>query len=300
VVFAIDHLFLGSTDPDGKVNLQNGWKNYGIDLDHRNSTADSTDLCKPLNNAAPKQVYPDGTDGVDNSWGKNILPMLFGLSSSIEEDLNSGFSSGKGTMLFSLGKLGSQQDYNPLDTCVYDGADLMESPKFDGSDSWPVRAGSLSNPADLASCKGHFPSSYVSGDVWVSGPTSVSLTIPLGSGAGFNVPFVLHNPVIYARISPDRSRLTEGIIAGVLDTEEYKASWQKAAGSLDPSLCQGPTIESILAQIAQASDILADGTQDPSKSCSGISVGLGFTARAVQLGSITPDEPPPPDPCQPN
>ena len=49
--------------------------------------------------------------------------------------------------------------------------------------------------------------------------------------------------------------------------------------------------------IRQASDILKDGTQDPNEECDGISVGLGFEAKAVVVGDIAPAPQPVPDPC---
>jgi hypothetical protein len=45
--------------------------------------------------------------------------------------------------------------------------------------------------------------------------------------------------------------------------------------------------------IGQASDILQDGTQDPTKTCDGITIGLGFEADAVLLGPAVPPPPPP-------
>jgi len=62
-------------------------------------------------------------------------------------------------------------------------------------------------------------------------------------------------------------------------------------------LCMGPTIDSLLAQMTQASDILADGSQDPAQTCNGISIGLGFKMKPVQIGVIAPPGPPPPNPC---
>jgi hypothetical protein len=99
------------------------------------------------------------------------------------------------------------------------------------------------------------------------------------------------------KLDPTHTKVTGGIIAGVLTTSDFEAQLTQVAGMFDPSLCTGPTIDSILAQIAQASDILHDGTQDPSKTCDGISIGLGFDAAADQLGPSVAPPPPPPDPC---
>ena len=43
---------------------------------------------------------------------------------------------------------------------------------------------------------------------------------------------------------------------------------------------------------------MADGTNgDPTKTCDGISVGLGFEGLAIKLGDIAPKADPPADPC---
>lgn len=59
-----------------------------------------------------------------------------------------------------------------------------------------------------------------------------------------------------------------------------------------------PTLDSLLAQIRAANDIMLDGSNgDPNKACDGISVGFGFEAVAVQPAGIAAPVPPGPDPC---
>jgi hypothetical protein len=42
---------------------------------------------------------------------------------------------------------------------------------------------------------------------------------------------------------------------------------------------------------------MKDGTQDPTATCDGISIGIGFDASVVQLGAIADPAPPATDPC---
>jgi hypothetical protein len=86
-----------------------------------------------------------------------------------------------------------------------------------------------------------------------------------------------------------------------MNTEEFVQEIAKIAQAFDSSFCDpnSPTLQSILNQIRQASDIMQDGTQDPTKECDGISIGLGFTMKSAQLGAVAPPPPPPPDPCAP-
>ena len=74
-------------------------------------------------------------------------------------------------------------------------------------------------------------------------------------------------------------------------------STRVSAGSLDVSLCDGTTFDSIANQIRVASDILADGSNASGTTCDGISIGLGFDMVEVQLGAVAPAVAPTPDPC---
>jgi hypothetical protein len=296
-VFAVRRLLLGDTNPDGTPNAASGWKQYGYDLDGQVSTANSVGLCKPQLNAAPKNVYPDGYGGIDNSFGKNILPILLGLSSDFSTQVNDAIASGKRTILLDLENLGAGAGYNPLLSRFYDGAPLGSPPKWNGLDAWPVAYESLAAPPSLASAKVQAPQTYVVNNTWVA-PLQGDIVLTFdASGFGLKVP--IHNPIITMELDASHQNGTHGIIAGVVPTDAFVASIKQVAGTFDPTLCNGPTIDSIVAQIAQASDILLDGTQDPSKQCNGISIGLGFEAHAVKFGAIAPPAPPQPNPCAP-
>jgi hypothetical protein len=161
---------------------------------------------------------------------------------------------------------------------------------FDGSDVWPLVSGT----------KIGFASSYIVGDTWVSGTSLQSATGPFVLRllvSDFPVTLKILLPRLAMTLDPTHTKATSGIISGVLLTSDFEAEVQAIAGAFDPSLCSGPTIQSILQQIAQASDILHDGTQDPTKPCDAISIGLGFDAVREQLGPTVPAPAPLPDPC---
>jgi hypothetical protein len=294
-VLAISKIYLGDTNRDGTVNKVNGWKQYGYDIDGLASTATSTDLCKPRNNAATKNVYPDGDNGIDNSFGKNILTILLGLAPTASSSINQSIDQGKFTIMLSMDKLGAGANYKGLVTKLYGGADLGAAPKFDGSDSWPVIPDLLTDPTDIASAKVQFKNAYVVNNTWVSGSkgdVTLNLTI-----AGFSLSLPIASAVITMELSADHKSATKGTIAGVLPTDTLTSELRKVAGTFATSLCSGPTIDGIVSQIEQASDILKDGTQNKDADCDGISIGLGFDAGIVQLGAIAPKAPPKDDPC---
>ena len=296
-MLAVDRIYYGDTNFDDVPNPGNGWKQYGLNLDGLVSTATSTGLCLPQNNAPVKNVYPDGLNGIDNSFGKHLLPMFIGLDASFSTKANAALTNGDFTLLIKLGALGAAADQGPILTRVYGGAPLSKAPEFDTDDCWPVTAESVTNPADVESAKLSLATSTLTANHWDS-VTSGDLDLPL-KVAGFTVHLVIHHARLTMDLDAGHQNANTGIIAGVLDTEELVAALDQAFGSFDPSVCSGPTKDSIDAQIRQASDILKDTTQNPAKTCDGISIGLGFKAAKIGVGKVAPPMTPVPNPCGP-
>jgi hypothetical protein len=68
-----------------------------------------------------------------------------------------------------------------------------------------------------------------------------------------------------------------GMAGGVMPTAGFAAAMQNAAACISASLCSGAALQSILTQIEQASDIVADGSNASGPQCDGISFGIKFT-----------------------
>jgi hypothetical protein len=286
VTYAVSKLYLGSTNRDGSPNAT-GWKKYGFNLDGKISTEASKDLCKPREGANPANIYPDGDRGIDNSFGRNILPVIRAAAPDAEKSVNDSIVEGSFTLLLHIDKLGPDADYNPLSAKLYGGSDLGGEPKFDGTDEWPVIAELLENPADITTSKVKFPSSYLVENTWVSGtnaPINLSLNV-----SGFSVNLTISNAVLAMKLAPDHKSATEGTIAGILETDVLTTELRKVVAAFDESFCEeNATVDSILTQIEQASDIMKNGTQDPNATCDGISIGLGFDMKEVKLGGVAP------------
>jgi hypothetical protein len=294
--FAIKKLYLGDTKRDGTPDKTNGWKQFGFDLDGKISTADSTDLCKPRSNALPKNVYPDGNDGIDNSFGRNILPFILGIEGAAATKANEGLTKGQFTIMLSMEKLGAGNTYNPLVTRLYGGANLGKAPLFDGTDKWPVRPELLTDPVDIKTAKVIFKDSYLVGNTWVSGSKgNVDLELSI---SGFSLKLTIASALMTMNLDEAHKNATIGTIAGVIATETLITEIKKVAGAFNTAFCSGATIDQLTAQIEQASDILQDGSQDPTKTCDGISIGLGFDTSAVELGAIADPATPATDPCK--
>jgi hypothetical protein len=84
----------------------------------------------------------------------------------------------------------------------------------------------------------------------------------------------------------DRARGRDGTIAGIVWPEELVTAFQPVLGTLDPMLCGlDSRLGAVFADfIRKSADILVDGTQDPTRVCDGISIGLGFSVRASARG----------------
>lgn len=306
-VLAIRKLFIGDTDRDGNPS-SSAWKEFGYDLDKKVSTADSKDLCMPAEGAKPSAVYEDGEEGRDNSFGKNILPIVTALAMDASTQINDSIETGGFTIMIRLDELGTGAAENGIASKLYGGATLTDPatmmeilPKWDGTDAWPVIYELLNN-GDAENPKVQFKDSYVVTDektgarTWVSGDFG-NITLNL-SISGFTLGLTVNHAVISMDLNDDNSKASNGTIAGILNTEQLISELAKVAGSFDPSLCPpSSTFESIAQQIRQASDIGADGSQDPSTECDGISIGLGFEMQKVQLGPVAEPAGAPEDPC---
>ena len=286
LTFAISRFYFGDAGKDA-------WTQYGYDVDGKVSSASSTDLCKPREHAPERNVYPDGVDGRDNSYGRNVLPILLALDPDALINANKRLDAGRARPLFSFPMLGFGTDYNPLKTLQYQSLALGAIPRYDGTDRFPIDPAALINPADVNTPKTEYASAYMVGDTWVSGPLAAnSIAVPFLSG---NI--TIAQAEISMEFSPDRRHVTKGVISGVISLDEFYRALQRDLPYVDTSFCElTATFDSISQQINQAADILGDGSQDPTMTCDGISIGLGFDAEPVQLGSIE-NEQPAPDPC---
>jgi hypothetical protein len=296
-VLAMDQLFFGDTDPDLTPNPTNGWKQYGRNIDTLVSTKDSIDLCQPTAGGAAAAVYPDGNEGIDNSFGKNVLPILLGLDFNGATTTNASLQKGEFTYLLTI--RGQNEPMSCPLSALFGGRTLGATPKFDGTDQWPLDPALFVDPTDPASVKNVFPDTTIENDVYRSGPEA-EFTLEMHFSVG-----VLYIPIRHARfemkLESGQTGAIAGQLSGIIDAEALAQEIGRLVGAFDASLCDpnSPTYISIVTQIRQAADILSDGTQDPTKECNAISLGIGFTMKSAKLGAIGPAASPPSDACKP-
>jgi hypothetical protein len=288
----------------------NAWKSYGYNLDNKVTTLSSTDVCT-LASGAPKNTQVDGNNGIDNSFGENILPILLETAGNdISKKINDmELLGGKFTVMLDVTGL----DGTPTQTATGLSAGLLAGGNYDptggsmtppvdtqgnflNTDNWPVRPELLTNMSDPKSAKVKFGDSYVVNGTWVNGtPGDVQLNLSIG---GVQLNITIHSAIVtFDATTPGRA--LNGTIAGVLNTQELINALQTVAGRISTSLCPpGQAFQSIATQIQQASDIMHDGTNGPGQACDGISVGLGFESDEIAVPSAVGSlAAPTPDPC---
>jgi hypothetical protein len=300
VVFGVSHIYIGTKTRAG-VEDAKAWADFGYDLDQQITTNDFNNHCTPAGGGAPKTVFPDGNNGIDNSFGKYLLPIIKTAASSLgggdlEAELNSAITDGDFNLMLDLRQLGANANYDPIATYLYAGKDGVGSnwllvPEF----FTPQPPASMTPPGTniLDTTKVKFPNSYVNEHVWVSGDKGqVDLSFAI-SDATFTL--AIRSAVITMKMDPSRATATEGVIAGVLDTEELINQVREILGPFIS--CEGAGVDGILNQIRQGSDIMKDGSNGPGQECNGISIGIGFDAKPVQIVGVGEPSGPGEDPC---
>jgi len=294
-VLAFSTLYFGDTDRSGVTN-PDAWKSYGLDIDGKVTTRTSTDVCT-LAPGAAKNSQVDGFNGIDNSFGENILPIIITTAGSdFAARINTAITGGGPTTMVRIDQLGTGADYAPLSASIYHAAPSASAPLWNGTDVRAVDSQSVAG-GDVQKPLLTFPSSYMTQRVWVGAPPSGLANLDVSI---FSVPGSPGIPVTHLlmemTIDPSNGKATMGTISGILPTQPFVAYLQKVAGSISTSLCSGSAFQSIAQQIEQAQDIMSDGSNQPGAACDAISIGMGFDATAVQLGSVTTLAPTP-NPC---
>lgn len=283
-------IFLGETNRSGAA-VKDAWKDYGENLDGIVSVKATTNGECKLQAGADSAKREDGNLGIDNSFGRTVLGFLLGIVPTPSKTTNEGIAKGGGTMMLNLlpASGGAPARFGFLAAAA-----TTTVPLFDGKDLRSATASSVGTSPDDPLVVSTTPS--MSGRLVASGIASGTFyfELPL-QGAGWRLP--IRHARVTMNVSPDGLTATTGTLSGIAPTEELVAELTKAAGRISTQLCGGSTLDTIKQTIRQASDILVDGTQDPSKDCDGISIGIGFEAVKVSASGVAADLPPGPDPC---
>ena len=283
--FAVKQLYLGGTTFDGTVS-QDAWKDYGYDLDGKTTNSKSTDVCTQAE-GAQKSAQTDGTNGTDNSFGENILPIITSVQATAEADVNKSITGGSFTVMLDLKGLTDDAAQSNtglsgqvLAGGIYDPVNKT-APAFDLMTDWPVSPALLSDgkTIDNGSAIQLLPATtYITGGEFVTQASKITLSLAIG---GIALDLDINKAIITFDHSSSNTA-AKGIIAGVINAQQLVAGLQKVAGILQTSLCNdSAAFQQIAQEILQASDIMSDGTNGAGQACDAISVGIGFTALEI-------------------
>ncbi len=281
VVLAVSQIFFGDTDRQGAPS-ETAWQRYGLNIDGKTTGLGSTDTCTPVTGAQCNALL-DGDNGIDNAFGETVMPILTTLDSTFSQTANAAIQQGAPTLLVELDGTGSGASYTSMTGALYRAAPAS-AVQWNGDDVRNVDplslvGGSIAQPTTV------FPDGYMNGRSWVgmapAGSAWLDLHIPVGGSELPPVP--IEHVQIVMQVAADGSSAT-GTLAGVIRTSDAVAWTQQWASAGVQNNCDGGYSAALVQQVEQASDIMADGTNEPGHTCDGISIGLGFDAVAVKLG----------------
>lgn len=278
-VFAASKVFLGDTDRSGTPS-DVAWKKYGYDLDGKKTTSKSKDACLPSAGGPP---IPDGDNGVDNSFGANVLGVLKNALPTPTPTTQNSINDGAFTLLFDLTGLSAEakQSNTGLSGQVLVPGPFPENTKPNWADPANIEFAVRSNLVDgndPTKSKIKFSEVYVNEGLLVAKSPSIDLTLAFG---GVNAVLSIKNAVVTANHS-SADKLTGGTIVGVLKLADLQQLITDIGPRLTDQLCPGSqTLKTALDALAQYGDIMVAGANGPG-TCDGISIALGFEAVQVK------------------
>jgi len=283
-VLALSELFVGDTDPNGQPSAQ-AWTNYGFDIDGQTSTGNALGQhCQPFAGASPNSLA-DGPNGIDNAWGKNVMPLISGLNGTFGADVNGQIDAGNTALVFFFEQLVGS-DATGVRSMVWPGVPLGKPPTGVATDCWSVEEDTVTNPMNLFSAITTYPNADVTAGLWSSGdPTQLLLDVQ-APGLAFRLP--IQAARMEVQLNPTLTGGTGGQIGGVVPVDALIEAFRDALGAFDQNLCNSSTFQSVAQQLRQAADSMANGTQNPNATCDGVSIGLGFELREAGLAEVVP------------
>jgi hypothetical protein len=162
-------VFLGDTDWNGEKSAE-AWRGYGLNLDGILSTQEGTNHCAPAPpEGAPQMNKVDGEEGIDNSFGKNLLPIFIALAPDQTALTNAAINAGDYTLLFDLRNLDASDTLSGVDCATFEGGPRAVPPVWNGVDQWPVAWESVEN-GDPSKPRLIAAASYLTNGTFVSAP----------------------------------------------------------------------------------------------------------------------------------
>jgi hypothetical protein len=226
---------------------------------------------------------------VDNQAAKlfQLIELPIGVGNFGSDYFSAKANDGAWSLLIEVDGYNGMPDDPVVHVSLYPSKGLT-APKWDGSDKWPVTAGSES-VGDGGVLVPSFTSNgaYVSNNVLVATiPTSV-ITLA-GSGPDV-ISITLSAGVITGTLKSVGGvwTLRGGVIAARWSLKDVFRALSTYRDNNGQPICTGtPSYSIAKGAICNDADILVDGTQPKSAPCDALSIGLGFNADVALKGPI--------------
>lgn len=309
--FAVNGLKLGLTAKNSTKHDTNAWKDFGFDIDQRNTTADDSKTgnktCTRVP-GSPSGMLTDGNGGIDNNFGGHIMQVISQLQSGAEDSVNKSISDGSFSLILHLTNY-TTGDNSSVPGELFIGNDFGDptgagnktAPTFTAADKWPIAPSSLQKGATTIPGKAllQFAKGYVAGGYWVSGDFGGTETLNLNisiSGADISLP--IDSGVVAFKLSDG----SDGTIAGAMGVQKLQDSLGPVAKKF--GICpSSSTYQQVVTTLTQSADLsngaAADHFNTVGKQCDAISIAIGFTLKETGIPDkvLPPPGPPGPDQC---
>lgn len=304
LALAVKRVYLGTQTHLGAVT-DTAWMEWGYDLDgvctDEAASNQSIGTCRRVDGSTVKGLV-DGDRCRDNNFGSQVMALVATYNNKVESKTNTSLQGGSGSLALVLSDVDNGADDGFAPGALYRLAALKAgvTPAWDGTDVRQVTDDSVTN-LDLSQPLVRFAKGYVAGNVWVSGePSSFSLAFGVG-GTPLVLPLESGSitiPLDDTHTFSPKPALIVGAISAANITDAMKPV-AEAAG-----LCPtGPSqvfYDGLISTLQTFPDVVmgAPNLQDTTKTCDGISMGLGFDLAPIQpLTQIVAATPPGPSSC---
>ncbi|MBX3185426.1 MAG: hypothetical protein KF819_00360 [Labilithrix sp.] len=312
IYLAIQSMRIGSLNEQLQLD-SNAWQDLGYDLDGICTGSDTCEgddsppSCKP----PVPQISIDGRYCRDNTFGRleyaaALVPELsnkYGLS---DDAFNCALCVGHYNYLIKLSGYNGEADDDRVRVDLYPSPGLEKPLPWDCADpSWRTRPCFTSDMPftvqedgvlerrpgpDLSDAKQFDDNAFVKDGYLVATlPPNTLFWFP-----GFNAlvvayPLRFTSGIVSGKLArgPDGVwRITDAIIGGRARADDLVQGFRLMG------LCEADQNYSLMADFVRNNqDLLADGANDPERTCDAMSVGLGFTALQAVAGKLAPVEP---------
>lgn len=297
--FVVTAFRLGDQD-DAGVSRVDAWERFGFDLDGTISHGAFADHCRPALGGAADLLFEDGPGGIDNSFGRNLVPMIKFVFAEAGADLDGSVNAsiGRATsgLVLRTAAFSSSPDASGIDAVAFAAWSAAEGPAWEADMDAVADADPGDVDGSIARAHAAFAGGYLSGDALVlpAGPDAyLDLRLDVKSSV---IPLRVHRPLVAVRMDEGHTRAS-GVLAGVLYPGEAESHARFALASADPSFCEGTAIAGVINQVGQTPDLLADAGQDPARVCDGISFAIGIELETLVAPVAGLAARPLPDPC---